>query len=117
MKASGDDTSVPRLRRRGDTVAGNPTCYPHLATPAITERTLPTPPLLPQGEALRRALRWLSDERRHDAQAIEEAARRFDLTPLEEEFLLRHARSERPAGHMDEHPLGVDPDDLPPRRE
>ena len=48
--------------------------------------------LLPQGESLRRALRWLSDERRHDAAAIEEAARRFDLTPVEEEFLLRHFR-------------------------
>ena len=46
--------------------------------------------LLPHGEALRRALRWLSDERRHDAAAIEEAARRFDLTPADEEFLLRH---------------------------
>jgi hypothetical protein len=45
---------------------------------------------LPQGEALRRALRWLSDERRHNAAAIEEAARRFDLTPADEEFLLRH---------------------------
>ena len=50
--------------------------------------------LLPHGEALRRAIRWLSDERRHDAQAIDEAARRFDLTPVEEEFLLDWARDE-----------------------
>jgi len=48
--------------------------------------------LLPHGEALRRAIRWLSDERRHDAQAIDEAARRFDLTPAEEEFLLGWAK-------------------------
>lgn len=45
--------------------------------------------LLPKGEALRRALRWLSDQQRHDAVAIDEAARLFDLTPLDEEFLLR----------------------------
>jgi hypothetical protein len=52
--------------------------------------------VLPRGESLRRAVRWLSDERRHDAAAIEEAARRFDLTPAEEEFLLRHFRKPAP---------------------
>jgi hypothetical protein len=46
--------------------------------------------ILPHGEGLRRALRWLSEQGRHDAAAIEEAARRFDLTPLEEDFLLTH---------------------------
>ena len=45
--------------------------------------------LQPQGEGLRHALRWLSDEGRHDVAAIDEASRRFDLSPLEEEFLLR----------------------------
>jgi hypothetical protein len=50
-----------------------------------------TPTLLPRGEALRRAVRWLSEEGRHDAAAIEEAAIRFDLSPLEEDFLLREA--------------------------
>jgi len=50
------------------------------------------PTLLPTGEALRRAIRWLSDQGRHDAAAIEEAARRFDLTPADEEFLLRYCR-------------------------
>lgn len=48
-----------------------------------------------RGENLRRAVRWLSDERRHDAAAIEEASRRFDLSPLEEEFLLREAARQR----------------------
>ncbi|MGB5209631.1 MAG: hypothetical protein WBN31_08970 [Gammaproteobacteria bacterium] len=43
------------------------------------------------GERLRHALRWLSDQGRHDAVAIEEACRRFDLSPLDEEFLLREA--------------------------
>lgn len=46
--------------------------------------------ILPHGEGLRRALRWLSEQGRHDAAAIEEAAQRFDLTPLEEDFLLAH---------------------------
>ena len=50
--------------------------------------------LRPHGTSLRQALQWMSDEGRHDAAAIEEASRRFDLTPLEEEFLLRElARS------------------------
>lgn len=46
----------------------------------------------PRGERLRRAIRWLSEEQRHDAAALEAAARRFDLTPAEEEFLLIHMR-------------------------
>ncbi len=44
--------------------------------------------LLPHGESLRRAVRWLGEQPRRDAATIEEAARRFDLTPLEEQFLL-----------------------------
>jgi hypothetical protein len=50
--------------------------------------------ILPRGEALRRAVRWLGDQPRHDAASIEEAARRFDLTPADEEFLLRHFRDQ-----------------------
>lgn len=61
--------------------------------------------LLPHGEVLRRAIRWLSDERRHDARAIDEAARRFDLTPAEEEFLLRWAKEQADSGPSD----GSDP--------
>lgn len=50
--------------------------------------------ILPEGESIRRALRWL-DERARDepgldrAKAASEASRRFDLSPVEEEFLLR----------------------------
>ena len=69
--------------------------------------------LLPQGEALRRAIRWLSDERRHDATAIEEAARRFDLGPADEDFLLRHFRANRTELPMDKRPLGDDADESP----
>jgi hypothetical protein len=46
----------------------------------------------PEGEGLRRAMRWLSDRRREDPAAprqklIEEAGVRFDLSPVEVEFL------------------------------
>ena len=49
---------------------------------------------MPEGEALRQALRWISDRRRDDPKArlaavIDEAALRFDLTPLEADFLWR----------------------------
>ncbi|KPK58175.1 MAG: hypothetical protein PVI25_05895 [Gammaproteobacteria bacterium] len=50
------------------------------------------PGVTPKGHALRRALRWMSDEGRHDAAAVEEACRRFDLSPVEEEFLLMEIR-------------------------
>jgi len=69
--------------------------------------------LLPQGEALRRAIRWLSDERRHDATAIEEAARRFDLGPADEDFLLRHFRTSGTTASMDKRPLSDDADESP----
>ncbi|MFM5269581.1 hypothetical protein ACEUAK_04405 [Aeromonas veronii] len=46
--------------------------------------------LLPHGEDLRRAVRWLSEHHQYDISAIEEACLRFDLSPLDEEFLIRH---------------------------
>jgi hypothetical protein len=48
--------------------------------------------LVPHGESLRRAIRWLGEQDRHDVATLEEAARQFDLTPLEEQFLLEHFR-------------------------
>jgi hypothetical protein len=47
---------------------------------------------VPEGDALRRALRWLSDRRQEDPQAkrerlIAEAGVKFDLTPVEVDFL------------------------------
>lgn len=44
---------------------------------------------MPEGENLRRALRWLSENPPRTSESINEAAMRFDLTPLQEEFLLR----------------------------
>jgi hypothetical protein len=69
--------------------------------------------VLPHGESLRRALRWLSDEHRHDAAAIEEAARRFDLSPAEEDFLLRQSLADRMAAPTDRQSLSEDADDSP----
>ncbi|HEY6104739.1 MAG TPA: hypothetical protein VIV59_02060 [Anaeromyxobacteraceae bacterium] len=49
--------------------------------------------VLPHGESLRRALRWLDGEVKERPTAprgklVDEAAARFDLSPLEVEFLL-----------------------------
>lgn len=46
--------------------------------------------ILPKGERLRNAVRWLVEEGDFSLEAIEEASRRFDLTPAEEDFLIRH---------------------------
>ncbi len=53
------------------------------------------PPLVPKGEALRRAVAWLA-EHGWSAALVEEAARRFDLAPADEEFLLAECRRARP---------------------
>ena len=50
------------------------------------------PPLIPRGEALRRAVAWLAEQHEWSAARIEEACRRFDLDPVDEEFLLRELR-------------------------
>ena len=50
--------------------------------------------LLPKGSDLIAAIRWLSEQHRHDSTAIAEASLRFDLSPLDEEFLLQHCREQ-----------------------
>ena len=50
--------------------------------------------ILPEGEHVRRAIRWISDQRMGDQAAsssalVNEAALRFDLSPIEEEWLMR----------------------------
>jgi len=47
-----------------------------------------------EGEGLRKAVRWISEQRQADpslklAKVIDEAAQRFDLSPLETDFLWR----------------------------
>lgn len=54
--------------------------------------------ILPEGEGLRRALRWLGERRAEEPNAarqklIDEAAQRFDLSPLEVEFLSSNWKS------------------------
>jgi hypothetical protein len=58
--------------------------------------------LLPEHEGLRRAVQWLAAQMSWDAKTIEEASRRFDLSPIDEEFLLQHFRG---AGHDSGNPI------------
>lgn len=51
----------------------------------------------PEGEGLRNALAWLSERRKEDpsaprAKLIDEAALRYDLSPMEVDFLLQQWR-------------------------
>jgi hypothetical protein len=57
----------------------------------------------PDGEGIRRAVRWVSDQRKADpslklAKVIDEAAQRFDLSPLETDFLWRALTNPAPEG-------------------
>lgn len=49
---------------------------------------------------IKQAVRWIDDRLRDDPRAdrsrlLDEAARRFDLSPLDAEFLLRHLAGRR----------------------
>ncbi len=50
--------------------------------------------ILPEGEDLRRAVRWMAEQHAGDpgipaSRLVREAAERFDLSPLDTEFLYR----------------------------
>ncbi len=60
----------------------------------------------PQGEALKKAILWISEKRKKDfqtnptklvnpAKLVDEAAFRFDLSPKDSEFLLRFVRQKK----------------------
>jgi hypothetical protein len=55
------------------------------------------------GEApIKQAVNWIDEQLRDNPQAdrtklIDEAGRRFDLTPLDSEFLLRHLSQRKPS--------------------
>ncbi len=54
---------------------------------------------MPQGEALKKAVEWVSLQRKEDssknpAALADEASFRFDLSPKDSEFLLRFVRDE-----------------------
>jgi hypothetical protein len=55
---------------------------------------------LPEHEALRRAVAWLAEQGPWTPELIDEAGRRFDLSPTDEEFLLREC------GRVDEEKRG-----------
>ena len=49
----------------------------------------------PMGEDLRRAVKWVSEERKYNPEKdekaiVQEACTKFDLSPKDAEFLLRH---------------------------
>ena len=53
----------------------------------------------PQGDAIRKAVNWLSEERQADpavaiGRLVEQAAIKFDLNPMEVEFLTKFAKGE-----------------------
>lgn len=55
--------------------------------------------LLPQGESLRKAVRFISDERQHNPKRaiqaiVEEACAKYNLSPKDAEFLTRYVRQE-----------------------
>lgn len=44
--------------------------------------------ILPKGERLRRAVLWLDQAEGYTFEAVEEASRRFNLSPEEEQYLI-----------------------------
>ena len=53
---------------------------------------VPIPPIVPKGQALRRAVAWLAEQGAWTPDLIDQASQRFDLSPVEEEFLLQESR-------------------------
>jgi len=55
----------------------------------------------PQGDALKKAIQWVSQERKKDpdinlALLVDKTAFKFDLSPKDSEFLLRFVKAEDP---------------------
>jgi hypothetical protein len=56
--------------------------------------------IMPQGEDLRKAVKWISEERqsspeRNMAKLVEEASIKFDLSPADGEFLFKFFREQK----------------------
>ena len=54
----------------------------------------------PEGEDLRKAVKWISEERKYDPKAkasklIEEACLKFDLSPMDAEYLLNFLKADK----------------------
>jgi hypothetical protein len=56
---------------------------------------MPIRPIVSEAEHLRRAIAWLARQGPWTAELIGEACQRFDLSPIDEEFLLREWRRMR----------------------
>ncbi len=56
--------------------------------------------LLPEHEGLRHAVAWLLEQGRWTPELVDEASRRFDLSPVDEEFLLNEAVRMADAGRL-----------------
>lgn len=57
--------------------------------------------LIPRRDRLRQAVKWLDAQKRDGHAVVEEACRRFDLSPADEEFLQamwRERSGSRPSG-------------------
>lgn len=57
-------------------------------------------PILPSGESMRKAVKWISEERQSDpdkpmAKLVEEASLRFNLSPAEGEFLFQFFKEQK----------------------
>jgi hypothetical protein len=50
---------------------------------------MPLPTIVPKGDSLRHAVAWLAEQGTWTPSLIEEACKRFDVSPADEEFLLR----------------------------
>ena len=53
--------------------------------------------ILPEKENLRRAVRWISEQGTFSVRVVDEACLRFDLSPADGAFLLRHFAKEKEA--------------------
>ena len=54
----------------------------------------------PEGEDLRKAVKWISEERKYgsdkkDSKLIEEACLKFNLSPMDAEYLAKFLRKEK----------------------
>jgi hypothetical protein len=51
-----------------------------------------TRPVVSRGEALRHAIAWLAQQEEWSPELIQEACLRFDVSPMDEEFLITENR-------------------------
>ena len=61
---------------------------------------MPVPPIVPKGDALRRAVAWLAERGTWTPSLIEQACQQFDISPDDEEFLLREFRRRQEHGNV-----------------